>query len=110
MGAVKRDSKSRLDRDLVIRTAMGVADTEGLDAVTIRRLASELGVTPMALYWHFEDKQALLDALSDELWVDALRRSLAALRIDSRSTGSSIRNCCAMRVAHSERSRRFGIR
>jgi AcrR family transcriptional regulator len=72
MSAVKRESKSRLDREIVVRTAMDLADREGLDSLTIRRLASELGVTPMALYWHFEDKQALLDALSDQLWIDAL--------------------------------------
>ena len=75
MATVKREPKHRLDRDLVIRTALGVADREGLDALTIRRLASELGVTPMALYWHFEDKQALLDALSDQLWFDARDRA-----------------------------------
>jgi AcrR family transcriptional regulator len=50
---------------------MDLADAEGLDAVTIRRLAQELGVTPMALYWHFSDKDALLTAVSARLWDDA---------------------------------------
>lgn len=50
---------------------MELADAEGLDAVTIRRLAQELGVTPMALYWHFADKDALLTAVSARLWDDA---------------------------------------
>jgi AcrR family transcriptional regulator len=63
--------RSRLDRDTVVASAFGIADVEGLDALTIRRLAKDLGVTPMALYWHFADKQALLDALADQIWTDA---------------------------------------
>jgi AcrR family transcriptional regulator len=42
-----------------------LADAEGLDAVTIRRLAQDLGVTPMALYWHFKNKDELLVGLVD---------------------------------------------
>jgi AcrR family transcriptional regulator len=66
--------KSRLDREAVLETALRLVDAEGLEALTIRRLAGELGVTPMALYWHFADKQALLDGLIDHLWADALAR------------------------------------
>jgi AcrR family transcriptional regulator len=36
----------------VVEGALALADAEGLEAVTIRRLARGLGVTPMALYWH----------------------------------------------------------
>ena len=64
--------RARLDRQAVIGTALSVADAEGLENLTIRRLAKQLGVTPMALYWHVADKQALLDALADEVWADAL--------------------------------------
>lgn len=49
---------------------MEMADQDGLEAVTIRRLAQELGVTPMALYWHFADKDTLLMAMSERLWAD----------------------------------------
>src|SRR5262249_50874841 len=42
-------------------------DTEGLDSVTIRRLAQELGVTPMALYWHFKNKDELLLGITDHV-------------------------------------------
>jgi AcrR family transcriptional regulator len=54
-----------------VTAAFAIADSEGMEALTIRRLAKELGVTPMALYWHFADKQTLLDALADQLWADA---------------------------------------
>ena len=36
--------------------------------VTIRRLAEDLGVTPMALYWHFRNKDALLDAMMGRVY------------------------------------------
>jgi TetR/AcrR family transcriptional regulator, tetracycline repressor protein len=48
----------------VVEGALALADTEGLEAVTIRRLAKELGVTPMALYWHFRSKEDLLDGMA----------------------------------------------
>ena len=59
--------RSRLSRDAILDRALALADAEGLDAVSVRRLARELGVTPMALYWHFDDKDALLHALGDRL-------------------------------------------
>jgi AcrR family transcriptional regulator len=57
----------RLSRDAILDRALAVADAEGIEAVSVRRLARELGVTPMALYWHFDDKDALLYALGDRL-------------------------------------------
>ncbi|MEV4635721.1 TetR/AcrR family transcriptional regulator C-terminal domain-containing protein [Actinoplanes sp. NPDC049548] len=57
----------RLSRDVIIDCAMTLADAEGLEAVTIRRLAQENGVTPMAMYWHFNDKDSLLDGLAEHL-------------------------------------------
>jgi TetR/AcrR family tetracycline transcriptional repressor len=65
-------NRPKLDRALVVEAALAVADADGLDAVTIRRLAQDLSVTPMALYWHFKDKEALLDAVADRLWDDTL--------------------------------------
>ena len=57
----------RLSRDAILDRAVAVADAEGIDAVSVRRLARDLGVTPMALYWHVDDKNALLHALGDRL-------------------------------------------
>ena len=54
----------------MVDTALRIADAEGLEAVTIRRLAQELSVTPMAPYWHFKDKDALLAAMADRMWDD----------------------------------------
>src|SRR5690349_11946867 len=57
----------KLTRAAVLERAAKLADADGLDAVTIRRLAQELGVTPMALYWHFKSKDELLVGLADHL-------------------------------------------
>lgn len=80
-----KEIKTKLDSQLVIDAAYAVVDHEGLDALTIRHLASRLAVTPMALYWHFADKQALIDALLDEMWSDA-RAVLATSTASSRAT------------------------
>jgi len=62
--------KTELSRDAVVDRALAIADVEGLDAVTIRRLAQEFGVTPMALYWHVSNKDELLAAMGDRLFAD----------------------------------------
>jgi TetR/AcrR family transcriptional regulator, tetracycline repressor protein len=57
---------------VIVACAIALADAEGLDAVTIRRLAQEQGVTPMAMYWHFNDKDSLLDGIAESL-IDAVK-------------------------------------
>jgi len=52
----------------VVEGALALADAEGLEAVTIRRLAEGLGVTPMALYWHFRSKDELLDGMAARIF------------------------------------------
>jgi len=60
--------RTRLSRSAVVDRALALADREGLEALTIRRLATELGVTPMALYWHFRSKEELIAGLADRIW------------------------------------------
>jgi TetR/AcrR family tetracycline transcriptional repressor len=60
--------RPRLSKSTVVGRALELADRDGVDALTIRRLATELGVTPMALYWHFRSKEELLSGLSDHIW------------------------------------------
>jgi TetR/AcrR family transcriptional regulator, tetracycline repressor protein len=52
----------------VVEGALALADAEGLEAVTIRKLAKELGVTPMALYWHFRSKDELLEGMAARIF------------------------------------------
>ena len=60
--------RARLTKSAVIDQALQLADSVGLEALTIRKLATELGVTPMALYWHFRSKEELLTALVERVW------------------------------------------
>lgn len=60
--------RTKLSRSAVVDRALALADHDGVDALTIRRLATELGVTPMALYWHFRSKEELIAGLADRIW------------------------------------------
>lgn len=60
-------ARRRLNRRVVLRTAVDLADREGIDALSMRNLAAELDVVPMALYKHVANKDALLDAMVDEI-------------------------------------------
>jgi TetR/AcrR family tetracycline transcriptional repressor len=54
-----------LTRLTVLEAALAIADVDGVDALSMRRLAAELGVTPMALYNHVANRDDLLDGLAD---------------------------------------------
>jgi AcrR family transcriptional regulator len=54
-----------LDRERVLAAALEIADAEGLEALSFRRLAAHFEVTPMALYRYVESKEALLDGIGD---------------------------------------------
>lgn len=56
-----------LTREKILETAMELADAEGLDAVTMRRLATELSVEAMSLYHHIPKKEALLDEIVETI-------------------------------------------
>ena len=64
---ITKETARRLDPEKVVDSALTIADDEGPAAVTLRRLAQLHGVTPMALYRHFKDKDDLLAAMADRL-------------------------------------------
>lgn len=82
----------RYRRADVVDRAIMLLDQVGLDALSMRRLAAELGVQPSALYHHFASKQELLGAVTDEIlargrratevmtWRDELRLVCVELR------------------------------
>ncbi|MFD8704083.1 TetR/AcrR family transcriptional regulator C-terminal domain-containing protein [Kitasatospora sp. NPDC059648] len=61
-----------LQRDEVVRTALRVLNEEGIDGLSTRRLARELGVQSPALYWHFKNKRELLDLMAEAMLAEAL--------------------------------------
>jgi AcrR family transcriptional regulator len=65
-------AKNSLNPALVVERALEIVDTDGLEALTVRKVADAFDVTPMALYWHFANKEALLAAVGDAV-VSSLR-------------------------------------
>jgi len=61
-------SRPALSRRHVLRAAIAIADVEGLDAVSMRRLAADLGVGPMSLYRHVANKDELVTQMADEVF------------------------------------------
>jgi AcrR family transcriptional regulator len=84
--------KTRLSRPLVLQAAVALADHDGLDGFSMRRLGQELGVVPMALYKHVANKDELLDGMVDIVfgeiespaidddWRSAMRRRAISAR------------------------------
>ena len=59
--------RERLSRDRIIEAALRVMDGEGLEAVTMRRIGRELGVEAMSLYNHVEDKDDILEGVTERV-------------------------------------------
>jgi AcrR family transcriptional regulator len=88
----RRSARRRgLTKEVIVARALELGTKEGLDAVSLRRLASDFGVTPMALYRHVRDKQDLVNAMTEVLmetfnleagfrpgmsWTDRIRRAM----------------------------------
>ena len=95
---VARPRQPVLSRQRIVEVATAILDTDGLDGLSTRRLARELGVRAPSLYNHFATKDAILDAVADAIigqvdlrgfgsgdwagaltgWARAYRRALAA--------------------------------
>src|SRR2546428_8800855 len=96
MARAVRSSRQRavLSRERIVAGAVSLIDTEGLDALSMRRLGAALGVEAMSLYRHFPSKAALLEAVVARLlaelpvpaptaarWQDAFRALARAYRV-----------------------------
>jgi AcrR family transcriptional regulator len=58
---------ARLSREAIVTAALAIIDRDGIDALTMRRVASELDSAPMAIYRHVRDKDQLLVLMLDRL-------------------------------------------
>jgi AcrR family transcriptional regulator len=84
--------RTPLSRDRVLRAAVGLADNAGIDSLSMRQLAADLGVVPMALYKHVANKEQLLDGMVDVIvgeidpptggtdWKTAIRQRILSAR------------------------------
>ena len=66
-GATRPGPKSSLDVDRIVAAALRLADVEGLAAVSMRRVAAEVGVPAMTLYGHVPGKGELVDLMLDSV-------------------------------------------
>jgi AcrR family transcriptional regulator len=65
VSSAQTKTRTPLSRERVLRAAVELADRDGVNSLSMRRLASELGVVPMALYKHVANKEELLDGMID---------------------------------------------
>jgi AcrR family transcriptional regulator len=88
----KKPSRQPLTRERALQVALRLADTEGIDTLTMRKLAETLGVEAMSLYHHVPNKSAILDGMVDLIfaevelpptgvdWQTAMRRRARSIR------------------------------
>ncbi|MEO6396684.1 MAG: TetR/AcrR family transcriptional regulator C-terminal domain-containing protein [Devosia sp.] len=60
-------AKMAVTRDDIVHTAIQLLNEVGLDGLTLRRLATELGISAPTLYWHVRDKRSLLDLMAEAM-------------------------------------------
>ncbi|GIF54706.1 GntR family transcriptional regulator [Asanoa iriomotensis] len=68
---LRRPADAELNRDRVVRSAIAIADAEGLSMLTMRRVAADLGVATMSLYRHVPGKEELILAMIDAVFGEA---------------------------------------
>jgi AcrR family transcriptional regulator len=69
--ARKKAPQTPLTREAIVGAALGIVDRDGVDALSMRRLGAELGVNPMAAYYHVPNKAALYDLVLDAVMAGA---------------------------------------
>ena len=91
----RTEPRIRLSRERVLRAAVNVADEGGIESLTMRRLAEELGAEAMSLYYHVADKDAVLDGM-----VDVVAREINEVvdQIDVPSVGADWKNAVRQRI------------
>jgi TetR/AcrR family tetracycline transcriptional repressor len=84
---------ARLSREVIVDAYLRVVEAEGTGDITLRRLGTELGVDPTAVYRHFRDKDEILVAASDRLLYDATKgfRASGVWRKDLRALMLALR-------------------
>ncbi|MEU7833980.1 MULTISPECIES: TetR/AcrR family transcriptional regulator C-terminal domain-containing protein [unclassified Nonomuraea] len=91
----RTEPRTPLSRDRVLRAAIKVADESGIESLTMRRLAEELGAEAMSLYYHVAKKEDVLDGI---VGVIAGEINEAVGRIDVPSKGAAWKTAVRQRI------------
>ncbi len=83
-------SASVSTRDQIAEVALAILEAEGPAAVTMRRVAEAVGITPMAIYHHFPNREALLDTITNQEFAHLL--SYIELRPNAKKSSGSAEN------------------
>jgi TetR/AcrR family tetracycline transcriptional repressor len=94
----------RIDRGKVVQGALDILDEEGIDGLTMRALAKKLKIQAPSLYWHFSNKQDLVDALADALMEPVGRK------VDVKASWQSVFTNLAHEIRRALLARRDGGR
>lgn len=73
--ASHKDGGRGLERDMVVTAALELLGEVGFTGLTLRKLAGRLNVKAAALYWHFENKQDLIDAMAERIMLAEFERA-----------------------------------
>src|SRR5215472_15301273 len=65
VGKADPERRAQLTREQVLTAAIALADRDGIESISMRRLAQELGIEAMSLYTHVRNKEDLLDGMVD---------------------------------------------
>jgi AcrR family transcriptional regulator len=84
-----------LSPERVLNAAVKLADEEGLESLTMRRLAEKLGVEAMSLYYHIANKEALLDGIAEVIVAEIIE---AASRVEAPDPGDDWKTAMRMRI------------
>ena len=72
MGVADAGEKAPLDRPRIVAAALDLLDEGGIAGLSTRKLADRLGIKSASLYWHFKDKDELLDEMCGAMFVECL--------------------------------------
>ena len=89
------ERRAPLSRTRVLRAAVKVADDGGVEALTMRRLAEELGAEAMSLYYHVANKEEVLDGVVETI---ATEINDAVARLDVPSKGAAWKKAARLRI------------
>lgn len=70
---MKKKKEPRIQPEAAIKAALDILEEDGLESVTLRRIATKLNVQAPALYWHFQNKQDIIDDMAHFILADNIK-------------------------------------